>query len=191
MTDGLIRSAFHQSILKSAHDDPSTFVLDELGLKHGENRADIAVLNGKFVGYEIKTERDTLARLSSQVMAYNEVFDRAYVISAKKHLDKISALIPNWWGIYEIEQQNESSFCFICIRDGKVNPQKNLYGIAQLLWKNEAIDLLNTLFSCNVRVKATRDQLYDILISKCNSEELSEIVIGCLKTRIGWRTNPK
>ena len=191
MTDSSIRSAFHQSILKSAHDDPSTIVLDELSLKHGENRADIAVLNGKIVGYEIKTERDTLTRLSSQVAAYSEVFDRAYVISGKKHLDKINALIPNWWGIYEIQQQNESSFSFTCIRNGKVNPQKDLYGIAQLLWKNEAIDLLNTLFNCNVREKATRDQLYNILIGKCNSEELSEIVIRYLKARTGWRTNPK
>jgi hypothetical protein len=191
MTDSLVRAAFHKSVLRAAHEDPSTFVLDELGLKHGESRADIAVLNGKLVGYEIKTERDTLSRLTSQVISYSEVFDRVYIISGKKHLDKINFLIPDWWGIYEIHQEDESSFSFFRIRDGEKNPTKNLYGIAQLLWKNEAMDLLNTMFDCNVREKSTRDQLYNILISKCDCEELSRLVIKCLKERLGWRTNPK
>jgi hypothetical protein len=189
MTDNLVRSAFHQSILKPAHDDPDTVVLDEFALRHGESRADIAVLNGKLVGYEIKTEEDSLTRLKSQITAYSEVFDRAYLISGKRHLDKISVLAPDWWGIYEIEG-NSSLYSFSLIREGKANPKKDSYGIAHLLWKDEAIDLLVNLFSCKVREKSTRDQLYNILIDKCSSDELSKIVIKCLKSRSGWRTNP-
>jgi hypothetical protein len=191
MTDSLVRTAFHKSILRSSHEDPNTYVLDELGLKHGENRADIAVLNGKIIGYEIKTERDSLSRLAAQIVAYNEVFDSVYIISGKKHLKKVSLIVPDWWGIYVIQEQEQSSPSFICIREASINPNKNSYGIAQLLWKDEAIELLNTRFSCNVREKSTRDQLYNILISKCNCEELSNIVVKCLKQRSGWRTSPK
>ena len=54
MNDGRIRAAFHGKILRRQHLCPETLVLDELGLMHGRCRADIAVVNGCLIGYEIK-----------------------------------------------------------------------------------------------------------------------------------------
>ncbi|WP_128815240.1 hypothetical protein [Vibrio sp. 624788] len=53
--DSEIREAFHKKKLKSQHEDNQTLVIDELGLMHGSNRIDIAVVNGCIHGYEIKS----------------------------------------------------------------------------------------------------------------------------------------
>jgi hypothetical protein len=47
-------------------------VLDELGIDHGRQRADIAVINGRMTGYEIKSDRDTLAPLSNRAKGISE-----------------------------------------------------------------------------------------------------------------------
>ena len=71
MNDAQIRSSFHSKKLRRHHATPDTLVVDELGLKHGKCRADIAVINGHLIGYEIKSDDDSLHRLARQVEAYN------------------------------------------------------------------------------------------------------------------------
>lgn len=191
MRDHIIRQAFHQSVLKTAHEDVDTFVLDEFGLKNGSNRADIAVLNGKLVGYEIKTENDTLMRLSSQVDAYSEVFDLAYIITVKKHLHRVLDQIPQWWGIYLIEQVEDTAFLFSLYRPSQINKRKNTYGIAQLLWKNELVEVLLKIFDFKVSYRTTKRQMYEILSHRCSSKKLGVIALSYLKNRQGWRINQK
>jgi hypothetical protein len=99
MNDALIRENFHRKILRKHHEAPGTLVIDELGLRHGTNRADIAVLNGHFIAYEIKSDEDSLKRIESQITAYNAIFDRATVIVGRRHLEKVERLVPRWWGI--------------------------------------------------------------------------------------------
>src|SRR5687767_9037317 len=89
MSDKLVRIAFHQSVLKSFHLSTDSLVIDELGLKNGELRADIAVLKKNMIGYEIKTDKDNLMRLLSQMVGYNEVFDKVYIITGSKHFTKV------------------------------------------------------------------------------------------------------
>ncbi len=189
MNDRIIRTAFHQSILKKANEDNFTFVLDEFGLKNGTNRADIVVLNGKLIGYEIKTEKDTLSRLPSQVAAYNEVFDAAFLVTTSKHLKKIKEIIPDWWGIYEIHHHDQISFS--CYRKGKINTEKSTYAIAQLLWKEELIDFVSTRLDYKVTAKINKHQMYEFIANSCNASEFGKVALSYLKIRPGWRTNPK
>jgi len=64
MNDAGIRRNLHCKKLRRHHVDPDTLVVDELGLKHGKCRADIAVINGHLMGYEIKSDDDSLRRLA-------------------------------------------------------------------------------------------------------------------------------
>jgi hypothetical protein len=175
--------------LKSAHDDAETFVVDELGLKNGEIRADIAVLNGKLVGYEIKTENDTLTRLPSQVEAYSEVFDKAFIIVSPNHLDKAVDSIPDWWGIYTITSTENDNYSFPCIRKAKLNKKQSSFSLAQLLWKAEALEVANVLLRHNIKPKTSKHEVYDVISGTCSSKKLSKIVIKYLKQRENWRTS--
>lgn len=189
MRDQVVRAAFHKSVLKSAHEDPASFVVDELGLKNGEVRADIAVINGKMVGYEIKTDKDTLLRLSPQILAYNEVFDKAYIISGEKHLDKVRSLVPEWWGIYIIKPTGPDKCKFVCIRRGKLNRNKDAFGITQLLWKEEVKEIVESITNNYVKTRLTKYDLYDILVSNLDTNKITQLASKYLKKRVGWRIN--
>ena len=191
MKDILIRSAFHQSVLKSAHECADTFVVDELGLKNGASRADIAVLNGKLIGYEIKTDRDTLIRLPNQIKAYSEVFDKVYIVTGSRHLSQIEDNIPNWWGIYLIGQKPSTEYKFTYYRRAKINPTKDTYGLVQLLWKDEVIQILTSALKFTLKSGLTKDELYGLLSTECTPNELSKIVLKYLKSRNSWRPNLK
>jgi hypothetical protein len=191
MTDRVVRTAFHQTILKNSNEDRFSFVLNEFGLKNGTNRADIAVLNGKLIGYEIKTEKDTLTRLPSQVNAYNEVFDSVFLITTNKHLHKVKKIIPDWWGIYQIHQNNVFELSFSCHRKGKINREKNTYGIAQLLWKEELSDFLFNKFGLQINPRVNKHQMYEFIAAKCTPTEFGKVALAYLKKRSGWRKDPK
>lgn len=191
MRDYLVRASFHKQILSTAHADQNTFVLDELGLRNGYCRADIAVLNGKMVGYEIKTDKDSLARLKNQMIAYNEVFDNIYIITGQRHLNKILKLIPVWWGVFIIKSSPNEEFTFKKIRNAKRNPNRDCLGIARLLWKDELLEIVRTKLSYTFKGNVTKQDLYDILQREISTHKLSKIVLHYLKSREGWRTGRK
>ena len=191
MTDFQIRQAFHDVILKDEHQCTNTFVVDELGLMNGKSRADIAVLNGKMIGYEIKSDRDSLTRLPSQVLAYNRIFDKAFIIVDEKHLNKAFQIIPDWWGIYVIRQLNSQSFQFEYFREGECNKGQDSYSIVQLLWKEEAFEIATTIFQCNLKKQACKHEINVALTTNSNVNNLSKIVIEYLKKRQAWRKDPK
>lgn len=65
------------------------------------SRADIFAVNGDISIYEIKTERDTLDRLESQLEMYRHVANRVSVVVAEKFSSKIDTL-PEDIGVYLI-----------------------------------------------------------------------------------------
>ncbi len=187
MNDRIVRKAFHQHVLTNDHEKLDTFVIDEFGLRNGEARADIAVINGKMIGYEIKTENDTLIRLSNQVLAYNEVFDRIYIITTHSHLEKVVNIVPVWWGIYLIKPGTDLSYAFILHRKAQLNKWRGTLGLVRLLWKDEVLTILNTKLNFNVTNRVAKEDLYDILSGTCATLQLSKWVISFLKNREGWR----
>ena len=104
MNDIEIRHYFHKKKLRKHHAAKNTLVVDELGLKHGKCRADIAVINGHLDGFEIKSDRDTLSRLSDQISVYNLVFDHATLIVGPRHIEEAKTQVPEWWGVIFCEE---------------------------------------------------------------------------------------
>ena len=189
MRDSEVRRYFHKTVLKQAHAADDTIVVDELGLKNGIVRADIAVLNGKMVGYEIKTQRDTLNRLPAQILAYSDVFDQVFIITSNNHLEKVEDMVPNWWGIFMIVEESEGQFSFSCYREAGKNKSQNTYTLAQLLWKTEALEVANKFLQNEVKPSTSKKEIYKLISTSCPPLELSNIVIQYLKNRDNWRLN--
>ncbi len=97
--------------VRSEYTAPDTIVLEEFALYGGINRADIAALNGVSHGYEIKSDRDTLIRLPQQVASYNDVFERATLVTSDRHLSSAKKIIPKWWGIVRVTRPDSGSTC--------------------------------------------------------------------------------
>jgi len=138
MLDVEIRPVLIDSIL-STEDDAVIF--EELPLHRGAGRADIAAVNGHLCGYEIKSERDSLLRLDSQVSHYESVFDYSTAVVAHKHLKKARAILPKRWGIKLIAHRSDGPYIDHVrrpVRNRTVDP----YALARLMWKREGIAAL-------------------------------------------------
>jgi hypothetical protein len=69
-------------------------------LTNTQVRADIFALNGDISIYEIKSEKDTLIRLQTQLASYKQYANRVSVVVATKFLSKLD--IDHDIGIYEV-----------------------------------------------------------------------------------------
>lgn len=60
----------------------------------GSCKADLVILNGTATAYEIKSERDSLARLSNQVLNYRRVFASVNVMVRGIHVESVRHVVP-------------------------------------------------------------------------------------------------
>jgi hypothetical protein len=191
LADKQIREALHRKKLCRHYYAPDTLVVDELGLMHGKYRADIAVINGHLIGYEIKSDEDTLYRLPEQVKAYCDVFDRVTVVVGMKHADVVSNIVPDWWGIVVVRRGNRGGILFESSRTGQINRDVNLFSIAQLLWKNEVSSILAEFGVPSKTLRQRRSELYRMLVELLNPIDLRHYVRECLRSRKTWRYHPQ
>lgn len=187
MNDALIRKRFHEHVLVSHHASRSTMVVDELGLDHGSCRADIAVVNGRMIGYEIKGDTDSLKRLREQVRAYNAVFDHATVITTMKHRRKVLTKIPRWWGVIICHSAPRRGIRFETLRTAKPNAHVDALAVARLLWRNEAAAMLQRLGEPKRILRQPRAKLYERLSEVLELPQLQRRVRNCLRKRKNWR----
>lgn len=188
MNDSVIRKHFHERVLRRYHAAPDVLVLDELGLMHGKCRADIALVNGRMIGYEIKSDEDSLDRLEEQVVAYSAVFDRATIIVGQRHLKSVKSKLPKWWGIIVGHWHGNDEVRFKTLRSPNLNRQVKPYALAQLLWSNEASALLKELGEPVKMLRQRRSVLYERLVQLLSLAELRRRVTRCLKLRKNWRS---
>ncbi|HVS53596.1 MAG TPA: sce7726 family protein [Opitutaceae bacterium] len=187
MNDALIRKRFHEQVLVSYHAASSTMVIDELGLQHGSCRADIAIVNGRMIGYEIKGETDSLKRLREQVRAYNAVFDQATVITTTKHRRKVVAKVPRWWGVIICHSAPRRGITFEIWRAAKPNAHVESIAVARLLWKSEAAAMLQKLGEPKRMLRQPRAKLYERLTEILELPQLQRRVRNRLRKRKNWR----
>lgn len=187
MNDPIIRKNFHRKILRKYHADNNTLVIDELGLNHGESRADIAVVNGLMIGYEIKSDNDSLYRLEEQIKSYNAIFDELNIIVGSRHFKNIQKYLPKWWGIIIADKGPRHAVKFDLYRKSSRNKNIKPISIARLLWRNEVIQLLKHKQISPKLLRQPRAFLYETLASKITIDELRKSVREILKTRKNWR----
>ncbi len=180
-----IRDKLKSGVLKSFYDDDSK-IIEELGILWGSNRADIAVVNGELWCYEIKSEVDTFYRLQDQLEAYGKVFDRISLVVHEKHQKKLESMnLPEHIGTYIVAGGRNS----VAIEESHPPTQNNgveAYYLANLLWRQESIEILQANGICSVsglRRKHLCDKLAEVLPLK----QLQQEVRDTLKNRQGWR----
>ena len=187
MNDLEIRQNFHRKKLQHHHAHKDTLVIDELGLNHGKSRADIAVINGRFVGYEIKSDNDSLFRLREQIKSYNTIFDKVYIIVGDRYINTIHKYLPSWWGIIMSFKSSRAVVSFNVIRKAHMNKCVKPISIARLLWRNEALEILKQKQILPKILRQSRAILYQSLVDTLNIYELRKTVRGFLKKRKNWR----
>ena len=188
MNDQQIRKSLRNRLSRAYAEQPDTIIVDELGLCTGHIRADLAVVNGSLAGFEIKSDRDSLVRLKNQVSAYSRVFDYATLVVAGRHFDHAAEQVPGWWGIETVQSCGRGSR-FHVIRPPKRNESLDPLALAQLLWRDEVLEILISRKRIKKSSRLPRRILWNTLIDAVPLEQLRRIVHTRLRTRPHWRAD--
>ncbi|WP_254433799.1 sce7726 family protein [Acinetobacter sp. Marseille-Q1618] len=141
-------------------------------------RADLALANGRLVGFEIKSEKDNLKRWASQMVAYNNVFDEVWLCVHSKHLEDGLKITPKNIGILLIDDYESVAI----VRHAKLNNNNNIYDLSGLLWREE----LNTLAKLNqikINSRTTKNEVREILAENLSINIVRDYVLTQLKIR--------
>jgi hypothetical protein len=188
MRDPEIRQQLRHRLEDKFGDDPTALILDELGVCCGRVRADMAVVNGELKGFEIKSDQDTLLRLRSQASLYCRVFDTVSIIVTSKHLEEARMIVPHWWGVLVAEENGNARLRIRNHRRERKNPSPDPLAIAQLIWRDEAFELLKAHNLHSGLRKKPRRFLWDALVRNFVLADLQMLVRKQLKARRDWRS---
>jgi uncharacterized protein (DUF2164 family) len=173
INETVIKSAFLErvSFKKSPKSTVTIFELNS-----GDSRADICMVNGKSIVYEIKTEYDTYNRLDNQIRDYLKLHDYVNVIVPKSQLDNILKIIPDGIGVIFYTQNRVGNISFKEYKQPKLN--ENIDSLAQLsqLTKKELVNII-----CNNYLP--KDRLIDIALDIYDKTEINNLFRESLKLK--------
>lgn len=182
--DPQVRAALHAH-LPTVFAGQQALVVDELQLLHGLTSADVAVVTPAAVhGYEIKSARDSLARLPQQVVLYGFVCDYVTLVVATNAVDRALPRIPEWWGV--IVTSVHVPVVLWERRVGTRNPDLPAIHLAGLLWRAELHALLGMLGE-RVPARLARAQAAQRLIACADPAWLRAHLYATLAARTDWR----
>jgi hypothetical protein len=186
MRDIEIRTSLHNTHLSYFWEDGISRVVDELPICAGNSIADLAVVNGSLHAFEIKGTYDTLSRLPKQIDSYNKVFDYITVVTTENHLSGVMELVPDSWGVWlmsEVDGLMERDI----IREAQINVLRDALSISQLLWRDEAFELLKKYGKHKGFTTKRKWLLWEALADNLAIEVLSSEIRSIIKNRPDWK----
>lgn len=185
MKDADVRRALRKKLSADYAGDCSTRIVEEMGIWSGSVRIDVAVINGELIGYELKSDLDTLERLPTQADLYSKVFDRVVLVVGTRHAAKAVPMVPAWWGVL-LAHDLTNNVELACSRDALLNPGPDPYLVAQLLWKDEALEVLDSHgLARGWRGKRVKS-IHQRLANELPFQLLNAHVRKTLKSRADW-----
>lgn len=189
-SDPEIRRALYAKKFRALERKANTLVIEELGLAHARSRIDVAVINGCIHGYEIKSAKDTLDRLPSQIEIYRQTLQKLTIVAAPKHIAGIMDKAPEWCGVTIAEQGSRGGIRFHVLRNAAANPEIDPVMMAHLLWRDEVIELLDQAGYAPKELRRPRRQLYEMLCDAMTLREITASIRSSMAQRQAWRDRP-
>lgn len=172
--------------LRADHVGEVTLFRRELGICVGAGRVDVAAVNGSLTGCEVKSARDGLGRLAGQVELYGRVVDYAVLAVERLRPQLILRRLPPWWGVWHVTRTVGAEVHLEVLREATRNPDVQPFAVAQLLWRDEAFDVLRGCDLHRGLASATRWRLWEVIARELPLDEVREVVRLRLKARQGW-----
>lgn len=182
MRDSDVRGAVRDCLRAKYASDPSTRIVEEMGVWSGAVRVDIAVINGELLGYELKSNCDTLERLPRQVEIYGKVFDRMTLVVGDRHADKALRVVPPWWGCMVATMLGDE-VGLRWKRKPRQNPDQDPAIFVQMLWKEEAVSILERYGLAKGWRSKRSSEIADRLLSEIPFNKLANDIRAALKVR--------
>ena len=175
--DYVFRSALVQRILLGRHSLNTASLLNEFRV--ARSKADIVILNGTSTAYEIKSDRDSLARLPHQLEDFRRHFAKVAVVASENHIKQLERVAPPDVGILMLTR----SFSIRTIREPEPRPELiDAVSLIDSLRVGEAKRVIQRLGDeiPEVSNTAIRTELREIVASK-EPLEVHESVVKVLR----------
>ena len=131
----LIQHLMHKKMLCK-----SDSIINEFTINNSSRRADLVIAKQKgLYAYEIKSEADSLSRLSDQVEKYQQFFDKVTVVASRKHIPGILGSVSKKTAVWEVTNKEIK-----IIQRGRI----------EIIWKSKS--LLMLMKACELRQLAVK-----------------------------------
>lgn len=139
----------------------------------------VGISKEHMVGFEIKSDHDTFARLENQINTYSKAFDYNYLVTTDKYMLDGLEVIPKEWGL-------------IWVHDGKlieyrkaIKTKNDYYVSFGLFWRDEIYAKMRA-----DKVKGFRKamiHLFPLVEQTYKQDEIEQYLRECLLKRINWK----
>ncbi len=141
----------------------------------GKSRADaIIVKENEIIGVEIKSDKDSLVRLKTQVKNYERFCNKCYLATGIHYIDRIEEVLPKYWGIFDITRDEEGKLHIEMYREaGPIEgerPKNKLKNQMNLLWRSELISIVKK-YKLGGVTKRNKIELKNLIIDKLGQEQ--------------------
>jgi len=134
------KAAVTEKVLLGTHSLKTASMISQFRV--GDCKADVVILNGTSIVYEIKSERDSLYRLVKQIDAYMKVLATVNVIVGEDHVNAVLNSVPKDVGVLRLSNRYQIS----TIQEGRDMPSRtNPEAIFDSINLREAELVLNDL----------------------------------------------
>lgn len=179
MKDPEIRDAL-VSFLDIQH--PDGLIVEEINICEGRSRVDVLLVSHRLEGFEIKSRVDKLGRLPGQLIDFSNVFERLTVVTGVNHLTGVLQEVPSWCGVM-LATQSGGKVVVEPFRGARENPHRDRYSLATLLWRSEALKVLESRgLSRGVKSKP-RKVIWNRLADSLSLDDLSTEVKKAFRSR--------
>jgi hypothetical protein len=173
-------------ILRAETSADDTLVVCQRDICWREGRIDVVVVNGALSGFEIKSRRDSLARLPRQADLYSRVFDHATLVCDARHLDAAEDIVPAWWGLRKVLTRG-AEIAIEVVRQPVLNPWVLPHDLARLLYHDELYAELAGVRGLRRISRMRQAEMAWLLVELTELEDLRRIVRERLRQRPSWR----
>lgn len=135
----------------------------------------VFISRGHSYAIEIKSEFDSIARLKGQLQEYHTLFDYILIFSAPNHIDAINAVLPEYVGLY-------------CINETGIL-RKQRQKINRHVQKSEMLISIPSATVKNdfaVKGKLTSDEIRTVVLKR-SFKTIHDYFINYYKERLGAR----
>lgn len=156
-------------------------VFEEVTVPSGKARADIVAVNGHVVAYEIKSDFDSIKRLTTQIPEYDKNFEMNYVVVGQKFAESITKFVPEHWGIIVAEKTRVNTVRLSFIKKARLNPNLSFKDFISLLSSEDVkkIALMDDYLGKKLSKRKIRELFKQEVIKR-----LDETVPNSLKNKL-------
>lgn len=158
--------------------------LHELQLRSNRAFVDVAHIDDKLRAFEIKSERDALARLSRQEQYYSEACHECTLVVHESHRDA-EATVPPWWGI-RVARGAPGGITIATARAARHNPRFDSCQLARSLRSAELERLIQSNDPSARISMLTKEELVRRAFGVLGSDLLAKLSLEILRTRKTW-----